>query len=252
MNNKKIKFEFKDRAAIGPNVMRFATNDKENSIVAFFMENPSEKMLEFLRNMGTIIKSKSSTEPGQWVYEAEASLEDIKTILAFSDWGFEEIYQKSIFPDQTKGVFCSFRNEITTAYLKAVDLKPLEAGIACTIEGYRLISKQDFIDGINALWEEERSLHDRLSEIQKERKQIVRAYASAHLPETGYAIGQKVTVTDQFTGKEVTAFFAGADVSTIHPDGNLMLMFYPAKKDGTPSKRIDRKLTQYFKIKEKQ
>lgn len=196
MNAEKVKFEFIDRAAIGPNVMRFATTEKENSILSFFKKDPSEKMLEFLRKMGAVIKLKGSPETGQWLYEVEASLDDIKEIIAFSEWGLNEINAKSTMADQTKGLFCFWRNEVTKAYLKTTGQKPLEAGIACIKEGYRLMTKQDYIDGINALRDEMHKLEERLDEIPKEMKRIAKEYANLHLPETGLKVGEKTTVID--------------------------------------------------------
>ena len=108
------------------------------------------------------------------------------------------------------------------------------------------MDKQDYIDRINALWAEYRATQRRLQEITEEREAVAKAYAEEHLPETGLTPGQKVTVKNVYTGKEETAWFAGAEPFTVHPDGNLLLRFYPAKKDGTPSKRIDHSLTQTF------
>lgn len=113
------------------------------------------------------------------------------------------------------------------------------------------MTKKGFVDKINALWEEESKLKNRLDEILKERERIAAQYAATHLTETGLNPGQEVTVKDPFSGKETRAFFAGTKASTIHPDGNLMLQYHRLKKDGTPSKLIAHNLTTTFKITEK-
>lgn len=242
----KVKFEFKDRALLRSHIRMFLTQDKKNSILRFFKEEPSQRMLDFLAKMGTIVNCENVNN--ETIYKVDANIDDIKEITAFSDWGLDEVYAKAIMADQTKGIFCLFRNELVRAYLKATDQNPLEAGIATCEEGYRLMTKQDFIDGINALWEEESKLTRRLNEIPKEKERIAANYAARHLPETGLIPGQEVTVKDPFSGKETRAFFAGAKASTIHPDGNLMLQYHRLKKDGTPSKLIAHGLTTIFKV----
>ena len=148
----KVKFEFKDRALLGSHIPMFLTQDKKNSILRFFKEEPSQRMLDFLAKMGTIVNCENVNN--ETIYKVDANIDDIKEITAFSDWGLDEIYAKATMADQTKGIFCFFRNELVRAYLKATGQNPLEAGIATCEEGYRLMTKQDFIDGINALWEE--------------------------------------------------------------------------------------------------
>ena len=242
----KVEFKFKDRALLGPHIHMFLTKDKENSILRFFKEEPSQKMLNFLAKMGTIINCENVNH--ETIYKVNANIDDIKEIIAFSDWGLDEVYTKAKMADQTKGIFCFFRNELVAAYLKATGKNPLETGIATSEEGYRLMTKQDFIDGINALWKEMRKLKERLEEIPDEMTRIAETYATSFLPQTGYVVGQKVTVTNRFTGKEEEAFFAGVKASTIHPDGNLTLHFHFVKKDGTPAKRINQRLTQYLEV----
>lgn len=112
------------------------------------------------------------------------------------------------------------------------------------------MNKSEYIQAIKAKWEEYYEAKRHAQKAYRELEKIAASYAGEHVPETGLHVGQKVTVKNPFDGKDTPAWFAGAEASYVHPDGNLTLRFHSAKKDGTPTKRTNPALTQNFIVKE--